>query len=176
MSCHKNPISLSVCRPFLIAVFQETLHCMQTTSTYLTEQYRLNFFQFLCLSHRSALFSLSFLLCYSVLLPLIYLHPSSVYFCIFLSLSPSLSSFFASVSCFLLGQEQIWFITFLMLFVIAWHSQHVKSKSCFRAVVCAWCTGISISPLRVLSSCKQFSFIHADYKHLISLQLKDLLI
>lgn len=77
---------------------------------------------------------------------LLYQISSSVCFCTSLSLAP----FFAPVFCFRLAQEQIRFITFLMLFVIAWRSQHVKSKSCFRAVVCVWCAGISISPLRVL--------------------------
>lgn len=42
--------------PFLLQCSRRPFHGIQTTSTYLTEQHRLNFFQFLCLSHSSAIF------------------------------------------------------------------------------------------------------------------------
>ena len=120
MSCHKNQISPSVCRPFYYCSVAGdlTTNSLKNTdslnippSFYLSSCFSLNFF----------FFSPHFY----------HVHLSFVSFCT----SPSLSLHNPSLwSISLLAHRQIWFITFLMLFVIAWHSQHVKSKSFFQRV------------------------------------------
>lgn len=74
--------------------------------------------------------------------------------------------FLPAFVCFSLSlslSQQIWFITFLMLFGIAWHSQRLKSKSFFQSVrlVCKYCTKHVFF----------FFLIHTDCKHLLSLEL-----
>ena len=85
---------------------------------------------------------------------------------IVLHISPSLTP----LSLFNSPQKRVWFITFLMLFVIAWHSQHVKSKSFFQSVcLCLVCRDLNQPSVSVaLNLC----FIHADREHLESLELK----
>lgn len=61
-----------------------------------------------------------------------FLPSSDLIFCICLHIFISRHPSHRPIS--LLAQQQIGFITFLMLFVIAWHSQHVKSKSFFQGV------------------------------------------
>lgn len=65
-------------------------------------------------------------------------------------------------------RKQIWFITFLMLFVIARRSRHIKSKSRFGGWSALVCAGISISERRA----KQVPFIQRRAAR-VSLEMTD---
>lgn len=76
-----------------------------------------------------------------------------------------------TLSLSLLAQEQICFITFLMLFVIAWHAQHVKSKSVFQSIrFCLVCRDLNKPSAGV--ALNMFSIL-TDCKHLASLELRS---
>lgn len=94
-------------------------------------------------------------LCLSAHLPLHPSHRVRVRKCVFVCVSPSL-----------LAQQQIWFITFLMLFVIALHSQHVKSKSFFQSIhLCLVCRDLNEPSASVVLKMMLFFFFFLWASH-----------
>lgn len=82
--------------------------------------------------------------------------------------SPLLHRFSLSLS--LSAQKQICFITFLMLFVITWHAQHVKSKSVFQRVcLCVLCKSVVCTN----DALNMFPIL-SDYEHLVLLDSQTL--